>query len=43
MPVTASESIVGGLVLRVGDKLIDASVKNQLNTLKQQLLASAPR
>ena len=37
------ETIVGGLVLRVGDKLIDASVKNQLNALKQQLLASAPR
>lgn len=37
------DSIVGGMVLRVGDKLIDASVKNQLQNLKQQLLASAPR
>ena len=37
------ESIVGGMVLRVGDKLIDASVKNQLNAMKQQLLASAPK
>ena len=28
------ESIIGGLVLRVGDKLIDASVRNQLETMR---------
>jgi F-type H+-transporting ATPase subunit delta len=34
------ESIIGGIRLRVGDKEIDASVKHQLNTLRQRLLAS---
>jgi len=37
------ESIIGGLVLRVQDKLIDASVKTQLQTIKRQLLAARPR
>ena len=37
------ESIIGGLVLRVEDKLIDASVKTQLETMRRQLLAAAPR
>jgi F-type H+-transporting ATPase subunit delta len=37
------ESIIGGLVLRVQDKLIDASVKHQLEMMKRQLLAAAPR
>lgn len=37
------ESIVGGLVLKVEDKLLDASVKSQLAALKEQLLAKRPR
>ena len=37
------ESIIGGMVLRVEDQLIDASVKTQLAEMKKQLLASAPR
>jgi F-type H+-transporting ATPase subunit delta len=37
------ESIVGGLVLRVGDKLIDASVRSQLETMRRQFLAARPR
>jgi len=37
------ESIIGGMVLRVEDRLIDASVKTQLAEMKKQLLASAPR
>ena len=37
------ESIIGGLVLRVGDKLIDASVRSQLETMRRQFLAAAPR
>jgi F-type H+-transporting ATPase subunit delta len=37
------DSIIGGLVLRVGDKLIDASVKTQLDTMKRQFLAARPR
>ena len=37
------ESIIGGLVLRVEDKLIDASVRSQLNALKRRMMAAAPR
>ena len=37
------DNIIGGVVLKVGDKLIDASVKYQLEAMKQQLLASAPK
>jgi F-type H+-transporting ATPase subunit delta len=37
------DSILGGLVVRVQDKLIDASVRYQLQAMKQQLLAAAPR
>jgi len=36
-------NIIGGLLIRVQDKLIDASVKTQLAMMRQQLLASAPR
>ena len=32
------DSIIGGLVLRVQDKLIDASVKTQIQKLREQLL-----
>ena len=31
------ESLIGGLRIRVGDKLIDASVASQLNLIKQRL------
>ena len=34
------EEIIGGLVLRVEDKLIDASVKTQLETLRDRMLAA---
>ncbi|HEV7301349.1 MAG TPA: ATP synthase F1 subunit delta [Tepidisphaeraceae bacterium] len=37
------ESILGGLMVRVQDKLIDASVRYQLQAMKQQLLSAAPR
>jgi F-type H+-transporting ATPase subunit delta len=37
------ESIIGGAILRVGDKLIDASVKNQLQSIKEKLLAAKPK
>lgn len=37
------ESIIGGLVLRVQDRLIDASVKYQLQAIKEQLLAARAR
>ena len=34
------ESIIGGLVLRIGDRLIDGSVKTQLESLKHRLIAA---
>lgn len=37
------ESIIGGLVLRVQDKLIDTSVRAQLTAMKQKMLAARPR
>ncbi len=37
------ESIIGGLVLRVGDQLIDASVRHQLQAMRQQLLSHRPK
>lgn len=37
---TVDSSIIGGLMLRVQDKLIDASVKTQLKAMKEQLLSS---
>jgi F-type H+-transporting ATPase subunit delta len=37
------EAILGGLVLRVQDRMIDASVRNQLRSMRQQVLAGLPR
>jgi F-type H+-transporting ATPase subunit delta len=37
------ESIVGGLMVRVQDKLIDASVRYQLQAMREQLLAAKPK
>jgi len=37
------ESVIGGLLLRVQDKLIDSSVRSQLQSLKHHLLSSAPK
>jgi F-type H+-transporting ATPase subunit delta len=37
------ENIIGGVIVRAGDKLIDASVRYQLTAMKDQLLAAAPR
>ena len=34
------ESIIGGIIIRVGDKLIDGSVKAQLRSIEKKLLAS---
>ncbi len=33
---TVDENILGGFILRVGDQQYDASVSNQLNTLKSK-------
>ncbi len=37
------ESIIGGMLLRVQDQLIDASVKQQLQAIKQAMLKQTPR
>jgi F-type H+-transporting ATPase subunit delta len=37
------ESVIGGLLLRVQDKLIDSSVRSQLQSLKHQLLSLTPK
>lgn len=37
MSLKIDSSLIGGVVVRAGDKLIDASVKTQLNKLKQSL------
>jgi len=37
------DKIIGGMVLRIDDKLIDASVKSQLEAMKRQLFAATPR
>jgi F-type H+-transporting ATPase subunit delta len=37
------ESIIGGLVLRVQDRLIDASVRSQLRAMREQMLAARPK
>jgi F-type H+-transporting ATPase subunit delta len=37
------ESIIGGMLIRVQDQLIDASVRTQLRTIKQQMLAKMPK
>jgi F-type H+-transporting ATPase subunit delta len=36
------EGILGGLVLRVGDKLIDGSVKAQLAAMREKILSGRP-
>lgn len=39
MHTRVDSNILGGLVARVGDQLIDGSVRNRLNVLQQQLLS----
>lgn len=34
------ESIIGGMIIRVADQLIDASVRKQLETLRRKMLSS---
>ena len=37
------DGVLGGMIVRVGDKLIDASVRYQLQAMKEQMLAAAPK
>ncbi|HEY0009253.1 MAG TPA: ATP synthase F1 subunit delta [Tepidisphaeraceae bacterium] len=34
------ESLIGGLILKIGDSLIDGSVKTQLETLRRRMIAA---
>ncbi|MDG1359405.1 MAG: ATP synthase F1 subunit delta [Phycisphaerales bacterium] len=36
----ADDSLIGGIVLRVGDQLIDGSVRGQLRRMREELLAA---
>ncbi len=38
MNYVLDESLVGGLVIRIGDKVVDSSVKSKLNELTKQLM-----
>jgi F-type H+-transporting ATPase subunit delta len=40
---SVDESIIGGMILQVEDRLIDASVRTQLQTMRKQMLAAAPK
>ena len=39
MNYTVDESLLGGMVIRVGDRVVDTSIKNKLKSLSQQLSA----
>jgi F-type H+-transporting ATPase subunit delta len=41
--VYVDDSIIGGLVIRVQDRLIDASTKYQLKAIREQLLSARPK
>lgn len=39
LAASVDESLIGGLTIRVGDRLLDASVRGRLERLRQQLIA----
>ena len=39
MNYTVDESLLGGMVIRVGDRVVDTSIKNKLKSLSKQLSA----
>jgi F-type H+-transporting ATPase subunit delta len=41
--VYVDDAIIGGMVVRVADKLLDASVRYQLQAMKEQLLSKIPK
>lgn len=43
MHETVDPQIIGGLVLRVRDRLIDASVRTQIDSMREKILAARPR
>ncbi len=41
LEIKIDESLIGGLTVRIGDNLIDASVRGRLERLRSQLVAGA--
>ncbi|MFR5602108.1 MAG: ATP synthase F1 subunit delta [Lachnospiraceae bacterium] len=39
MVYQVDSSLIGGMVIRIGDRVVDSSIKMQLNKLKRQLMA----
>ena len=39
MNFTVDESLIGGLVIRIGDRVVDSSIKTKLEGLKRELIA----
>ena len=39
MNYTVDESLIGGLVIRIGDRVVDSSIKTKLEGLKRELIA----
>jgi len=37
MTYAVDESLIGGMVIRIGDRVVDSSVKTKLDELKKQL------
>jgi F-type H+-transporting ATPase subunit delta len=37
MNFTVDEELIGGMVIRIGDRVVDSSIANSLNNLKKQL------
>jgi len=38
MSYSVDKSIIGGLVIRIGDRIVDSSIQTRINELKKQLL-----
>ena len=38
-PVTVDPDIIGGIVVRIGDQVIDGSVRNKLERMRTRLVA----
>ena len=38
MNFSVDESLIGGLVIRIGDKVVDSSIKSKLSELTKQLM-----
>ena len=39
MNYSVDESLIGGLVIRIGDRVVDSSIKTKLEGLKRELIA----